>query len=199
MANPADSSCGEKRKREEDKPAEEESSWVQNVVVFKSDAPIPDSVTTKSQGTFHQPVAISLEDAPIIEENPLTSLDESSGDGGRQPRGRNNPSRESREQIDPAPSSAPGPTLGQSMSGAEGTQNTSTPAPSPAASTGPARRGLQVPRKLIIKRAKTSVAELSLLLLQSFGVPSTASAQGPMNDATDKAAPDAGTPAPARI
>ena len=67
--------------------------------VFKSDAPIPGSVTTKSQGTFHQPVAISLEDAPIIEENPLTSLDESSGDGGRQPRGRNNPSRESREQM----------------------------------------------------------------------------------------------------
>jgi hypothetical protein len=71
----------------------------EDVGVFKSDAPIPGSVTTKSQGTFHRHVAISLEDVLIIEENPPTSLDESSGDGGRQPRGRNNPSRESREQM----------------------------------------------------------------------------------------------------
>ncbi|KAG2556643.1 hypothetical protein PVAP13_8NG185900 [Panicum virgatum] len=169
-----------------------------DVGVFKSDAPIPDSVTTKSHGTFHQPVAISFEDAPIIEEDPLTSSDESLGDGGRQPRGRDNPSCESREERVPAPSSAPGAIVGQDTSGTAGTPSTSTPAPSPtppATSTGPMRRVLQVPRKLIVKRAKTSVAELNLQLVR---VPSAASAQGPMDEAIEVAAPDAGMPALAR-
>ena len=52
---------------------------------FKSDAPIPSSMTTKSQNIFHKPVAIRVEEAPIVEEDLLTSSDESSAGGDHQP------------------------------------------------------------------------------------------------------------------
>jgi len=57
--------------------------------IYKSDPPIPGSLGKESRNDFHDPPATFVADAPVVEEDPLTSSDGSSmGEERRQSDGQ---------------------------------------------------------------------------------------------------------------
>jgi len=131
-----------------------------DVGAHKSDPPIPGSTAIEGQNVFRWPPIIKEVDAPEVEEDSLTSSDESSA--GEDPQ-----QQEGDDQGSPTASDAPGADLDRGAKGGVDTMSAPTPTPvaaslgvaasSPATLTttiGTVHRGLRVPKKLIVKRAK---------------------------------------------
>jgi len=136
----------------------------EDVVVFKSDPPIPSSVEGKNQRLFHTPMIIEYndEDDIVIEEDPISSSDGSSdsGRGNRPPRRQRTAAcmvQEERAHVAPpilSPSRADVAGTSRGTSGSADTTSATTAAASSATpSTGacPVRRVLRVPTKLVVK------------------------------------------------
>jgi len=127
-----------------------------HVEVFKTDPPIPNSDVSRSHSFFHTPVAFNSndDDETLIEDNPLSSSDSEDGNSSRFIR-----------KMRPCA----GASLGPSTSGEAGASSIPSPSPSPTApttSSGPVRKVLRVPSKLVVKRAEVTATELKLPTLE---------------------------------